>query len=98
MTDERELTRCFEAVLAHDEGKRVLFWVLEQAGVYREGFAGDDAATNYTLGQQSIGRKLIGRLDAIDNRLYPKLLLAIADLAEMDRRAVQPEENDDAEE
>lgn len=99
---EREfnLTRdAFQAVLATADGKRVLFWVLEQAGVYRDAFAGDDAATNYVLGQQSVGRKLIGMMDELDPRTYPKLLLDIADLKAMELAAAkldEPEDDEDA--
>lgn len=97
---EFDMTRdAFNAVLATAEGKRVLFWVLEQAAIYRDAFAGDDAATNYTLGQQSVGRKLIGMMDEIDPRTYPRLLLDIADQNAMARAAVardEPEDDDDA--
>lgn len=97
---EREfnLTRdAFKAVLATADGKRVLFWVLEQAGVYRDAFSGDDAATNYVLGQQSVGRKLIGMMDELDPRTYPKLLLDIADLKAMELAAAKPDEPEDDE-
>ena len=99
---EREfnLTRdAFRAVLSTADGKRVLFWVLEQAGVYRDAFAGDDAATNYVLGQQAVGRKLIGMMGEIDPRTYPKLLLDIADLKAMELAAAkldEPEDDEDA--
>ena len=97
---EFDLTRdAFRAVLSTADGKRVLFWVLEQAGVYRDAFAGDDAATNYVLGQQAVGRKLIGMMDEIDPRTYPKLLLDIADLKAMELAAAksdEPEDDEDA--
>lgn len=97
---EFDLTRdAFRAVLSTADGKRVLFWVLEQAGVYRDAFAGDDAATNYVLGQQAVGRKLIGMMDELDPRTYPKLLLDIADLKAMELAAAksdEPEDDEDA--
>lgn len=97
---EFDLTRdAFRAVLSTADGKRVLFWVLEQAGVYRDAFAGDDAATNYVLGQQAVGRKLIRMMDELDPRTYPKLLLDIADLKAMELAAAksdEPEDDEDA--
>ena len=91
-----DLHDAFNAVLATPAGKRVLFWVLEQAAIYRDAFSGQDGATNYTLGQQSVGRKVIGLMDDIDPRTYPKLLLDIADLKAIDRAvAVTDQEEDD---
>jgi len=97
--DRQNLLDAFKAVLATPQGKRVLFWVLEQAAIYRDAFSGDDAATNYVLGQQSVGRKLIDLMDQIDPRTYPRLLLAIADLKAMQQAAedmTKPEDDEDA--
>lgn len=90
MSDDRareELHAAMADVLAAPSGKRVLFWLLEQAAIYRDAFSNGDPATNYILGQQSVGRKLIGLMDDIDPRTYPKLLLAVADMNAMDRAA-----------
>ncbi len=92
---EDDLSDAFRAVLATDAGKRVLFWVLEQAAIYRDAYAGDDAATNYVLGSQAVGRRLIQRLDMIDARIYPRLLLDMADIMEMKRAEAQEEDGED---
>lgn len=92
-----DLTGSIKAVLSTAEGKRVLFWVLEQAGIYRDAFSGDDAATNYILGQQAVGRKVIGMLDQIDPRTYPKLLLDVSDMRAMDRAAEAMDQQEDDE-
>lgn len=84
-----ELAKAFREMFALHSGKRVLFWMLEQCAIYRDAYAGDNNATNYTLGLQSGGRKLIAKLDEIDPRIYPTLLLDIATLREMDRSAAQ---------
>ena len=61
---------------------------------------GDNDATNYMLGLQSAGRKLIAKLDALDPTNYPTLLLAVARDKAMKRaaleRAAQTEDDDDA--
>lgn len=93
--DHQELRDAMAALLSVPQGQRVLFWVLEQAAVYRDAFSGDDAATNYLLGQQSVGRKMIELMDQIDPRTYPRLLLAIADLKAMERAADETQEEDD---
>jgi hypothetical protein len=87
--EREELSKAFRDVFATAAGKRVLFWMLEQCAIYQDAYAGDNNATNYTLGRQSVGRRLIGMLDQIDPRLYPKLLLAVADLKLIDRAAAQ---------
>lgn len=93
--EREELEAAFRSALASDDGKRVLFWLLEQAGVYRDPFSGDDATTNYVLGQQSIGRRLIGQLEAIDPRAYPRLLLEVADMKAMALAADEQKDADD---
>lgn len=100
-SEREELERAFRAIFALAAGKRVLFWMLEQCAIYQDAFTGEDNATNYTLGLQSGGRKLISMLDQIDPRLYPQLLLDVADLKAMDRAASESaaqQGNDDAEE
>lgn len=83
------LERAFREVFATAAGKRVLFWMLEQCAIYVDAFAGDNNATNYTLGLQAAGRKLISKLDEIDPRFYPQLLLDVAELKAMDRAAAE---------
>ena len=97
--ERSELHRAFRETLSTVAGKRVLFWMLEQCAIYEDAFAGVDAATNYALGRQAAGRKLIAKLDHVDPRLYPKLLIDIAEIREIDRAAVdaltKKENNDD---
>lgn len=92
---EQDLDEALRALMTHEQGKRVIFWVLEQAAIYRDPFAGNAEATNYLLGAQSIGRRIIQRLDSIDARIYPHLLLEMADMMEMKRAAAQNNEDDD---
>lgn len=93
-----DLSRSFERLLSNDDGRRVIFWVLEQAAIYRDAFAGDDTATNYVLGSQAVGRRIIQRIDQIDARLYPRLLLDMADIREMERAAQAAHKEDGADE
>ncbi len=85
-----EITMAFRDVFALDAGKRVLFWMLEQCAIYQDAYSGElTNATNYALGRQGAGRKLIAQLDSIDPTFYPKLLLAIADFRAMDEAAAK---------
>lgn len=96
--EREELAKSFRGVLSSEEGKRVLFWVLEQAAIYADAFAGENTnATNYSLGLQAVGRKLISKFDEVDPRLYPRLLLDVADLKAMDRAAVEARKTEDEE-
>lgn len=96
---QSELAKALASVAGSHEGRRVLFWVLEQAGIYQDAYSADDAATNYRLGQQSIGRRLIEAFDLVDPRAYPRLLLDLAEMQELDRAAVaamvKPEDEDE---
>ncbi|MBX5020416.1 hypothetical protein [Rhizobium lentis] len=88
--EREEITKAFREVFALSAGKRVLFWMLEQAAIYQDAFAGEATnSTNYTLGRQSAGRRLIEMLDAVDPRFYPALLIAIADLKTIDLAAAE---------
>lgn len=94
-----EINRAFRAVMATNEGKRVIFWMLDQCGINQTPFTGDDNLTNYMLGQQKAGRKLIDKLDELNPRFYPKLLLDVADMKDVARATVnvatQGREDDD---
>jgi hypothetical protein len=84
-----ELAKAFRHVLSDARGKRVLFWILEQCAIYQDAFSADNDVTNYTLGQQASGRKVIAQMDAIDPRLYPQLLVDRAEIRERDRAAAK---------
>lgn len=95
-----ELHKAFRDALATVAGKRVIFWMLETCAIYRDAFAGENNATNYTLGRQASGRELIAKLDEVDPRLYPSLLMDMAQIREVDRSAAKAlagnqKENDD---
>lgn len=94
---EREaLAAAFREVFSLPAGKRVLFWMLEQCAIYREAFAGEAVnVTHYTLGLQGAGRKLIAKLDEIDQRFYPSLLLEIATIKAIDREVATNKRSED---
>ena len=93
-----ELERAWRDVLSSPSGQRVVFWWLEQCSIYQDAFTGDNNATNYELGRQSAGRRAIAQMDAIDPRLYPKLLADMAELRVMDKAAAAQSEKEDDDE
>ncbi len=83
-----ELDRAFREVLALSSGKRVVFWLMEQCAIYQDAFSGEQtAATNYSLGKQSVGRVVLGKLDELDPHIYPQLLIAVAEMKSIDKAA-----------
>lgn len=92
------LSLAYEAVLNSDEGRRVLFDILERCGLYQSTFTGENNASNYKAGRRDVGLEVLGEIDALDPRHYPSLLLRIAELKAMDKAAeASTQENDDAE-
>lgn len=84
MLSQDELNKSIESLLSREDGRRVLFWLLEASGVYREAFTGKKSSRDYILGRQSVGRMVMAKIDQIDPRAYPKFLMEIADLQEID--------------
>lgn len=100
--EREELQAAFRSIFARADGKRVIFWMLEQCAIYRDAYTGESNSTNYVLGMQAAGRLVIGKLDEIDPAFYPTLLLAMKEIRETDKaaaqsRAEQMEPEDDAE-
>lgn len=103
-----ELHKAARNMLASVEGKRLVYWILQQCAIYRNPFCGEATnATNYTLGSQKPGRQLIALLDEADPNLYPDLLKSIAVIRAADEATAKAlakaqtddsnQENDDAE-
>jgi hypothetical protein len=78
----------FEKVLRDPEGKRVVLWLLEQCGVYRNAFTGNADATNERLGEINIGLKLISKLHEVSPSEYARLLLWNAQRLETEKAKV----------
>ena len=92
-----EMDNAYRAVFQTPEGKRVLFDILTMCGIYDRAFTAENNATNFLLGKQEAGKAVIARLDQIDNRFYPQLLLTIADQREMQKAADQRAANQEPE-
>lgn len=86
-SERAELERSYREVFATTEGKRVLFDIIELCAIYNSAFTGDNDATNFTLGMQEAGRKVIARLEELDPRFYPQLLLWRGEAKAMEKAA-----------
>ncbi|MBS1165340.1 MAG: hypothetical protein H6R00_1365 [Proteobacteria bacterium] len=86
--EEADLRDAFRLMMETAEGKRVVFWLLGRAGLYANAFdAGSEAAERYRLGRQSLGLEILQKLDLVDARLYPRLLLERGEARELERSA-----------
>jgi hypothetical protein len=86
--EEADLREAFRLMMDTAEGKRVVFWLLGRAGLYANAFdAGSEAAERYRLGRQSLGLEILQKLDLVDARLYPRLLLERGEARELERAA-----------
>lgn len=98
--ERQEIESAFREVFSTAAGKRVLFWMLEQCSIYGDAYAGEYSnATNFNLGRQDAGKRLIRKLDEIDPRLYPQLLMEVGEMKAMAKAAQNRsnEGNDDDE-
>ena len=59
-----------------DEGQRFIYHLLDLCGVHTVTFTGN-SQTFYLEGRRSIGLEIISLMEAVDPRLYPKLLLTM---------------------
>jgi hypothetical protein len=75
---QEQIALDLEAVLRTDEGRRLIVWFLSLCNIepLQSAYKGEHAeATNFCLGEQNVGLKLIAQLDAISPIVYPQLLL-----------------------
>lgn len=86
-SDEQDLRNALRLVLSSAEGKRVVFWLLSRAGIYADQMNVEASLERYHLGRRSIGLELLAKLDQIDCRLYPRLLLERGEAEELNRAA-----------
>lgn len=54
----------FKKVVATEEGRRVLCWLLGQAGVFRLSYAGEAESTFFREGQRNIGLAVVAQIEA----------------------------------
>lgn len=59
-----------------DEGRRFIYHVLDICGIHTSSFTGN-SQTFYLEGRRSVGLEIIGLMEIVDPRLYPKLLLTM---------------------
>lgn len=53
-------------LLDRPEGRRVMWWVISEAGVYRTSFTGN-STTFFNEGRRDLGLSILARISSVDN-------------------------------
>lgn len=61
-------------MLSTTQGRRFLWWILGECGLFRASFSGN-SSTFHAEGERNIGLKIVARLDAINPIAFPQLML-----------------------
>ncbi len=86
----------YEQVLRTDAGKRVILDILGLCGVYSIAFAGTNReVTEFNLGGQNVGLRIIDRLNDLNRTVYPALLLSQA--RELEAKSEETDDNQEDE-
>lgn len=80
----QEAVEDLEAVLGTAPGRRFVYRVLAECGVYRSSFSGNSGSF-FQEGKRAVGLWLIAELEGVDVTAYPRMLLERAE----HRRAVE---------
>jgi hypothetical protein len=89
-SERDELAKAFREVLATHRASASCSGFWSNARSTRCLLWREHQRTNYTLGLQAVGRKLISKFDEIDPRFYPRLLLDVAELKQWIARHRKP--------
>ena len=55
----------FKWLMAHKQGRRIMWWLLSQTQVFRNGWRPDANETSFVLGNQNTGQQLLSEIFAI---------------------------------
>lgn len=64
----------FKWLVAHAQGRRLLWRLLERTGVYRTSYNGSTNDTLFREGSRNIGLEVLGELHEISPQTYSKML------------------------
>lgn len=82
-----------ENVLKHESGRRFLWDLLVEAGVFRLSFvAGDQWSTVFNEGRRAMGNALFARIQSLNPEYYHVMAKEAAHLEETDKSGTQPEQ------
>ncbi len=68
------LKAAFQWLLSDRRGRRLAWWLLQEAGIYRTSFSGDPAATAFQEGRRDIGLKVLHRVHETAPDAYAQML------------------------
>ena len=71
---EAEIDHGLAATFETYQGRRFIWWILSQAGLYQDAFTQNALVTARNCGRQELGRELLGRVLKIDPDAYIKMM------------------------
>lgn len=80
-----DLTHAVRETLLNAQGRQVLWWIIEQCGIYQVGPIGN-SGTNVHQGERNVGLKIINLLESVEPTAYPRLHLEMVQTNEERRR------------
>lgn len=73
-----ELVLDLEVLLSIRQGRSVLMWLLDRAGLYAGLYAEDANLTHLNIGRRDIGLQLLAKMEEVSPTAYPAMLMNAA--------------------
>ena len=61
-------------LLDHGPGRRIVWWILEQAGVFRDDFTSNSMTVSYIMGKRGLGLQLLKLLMDADTGALTRIM------------------------
>lgn len=88
---QRELND-IRTVVASAEGRRLLWKIIAESGVFRKSYRGENNATNFNEGRRSVGNNLFNDLIEAKPEAFLQMQRENAALSKQEQRDQMPEE------
>lgn len=63
----------FQKILKTPEGRRTMWWLLSNCGVFRNSFSANSNQTAYNEGRRDVGLMLLGEVNKADRTVYAQM-------------------------
>jgi hypothetical protein len=71
---EKQLRKDIREVAGTPQGRRLLWWILEQSNLYSPSFTGN-SHTFFNEGRRDIGLRILSKITEAEPELYPRLMM-----------------------
>lgn len=76
--DEQKIDAAVAALLQHEHGRRLLWWLLEQGKVGQQPFTGNALTTAFGCGELNVGQRILDRVTSVSPEGYVELMKEMA--------------------